>query len=489
MLLRHSAAYLFARGLPGLINFAALAIYSRVLAPDDYGRYSLIVAGVSMVGVVVFQWHRLVLARWLATRQQDGQRFLGEILRLFLLLATATALPGLILAGLWPDPVWQRLLALAVVLLIAQEWVELNLVLAAAQLAPARYGRVLGAKTALALAVGTGLALLGCGAAAPLFGLAVGCALAVPLFGRLPWRGVHPLRASRQTVRAQLRYGLPLVATFALGWVVASSDRLLIGWLMDVGAAGRYAVGYDLAQNSLGVVLAIVQVAAYPLAVRALEEHGVDAAREQVRRNGELILTLALASAAVLAALAEPIAALVVGAEFRAATADLLPWVALAAAAGGIKAFHLDVAFHLGRRSRGLIVSVAVAAVANIILNLALIPSYQLMGAAYATLISYILGCVASFLLGKNLFSMPSLGFIFLRSIAIGLTTALGACAGRALVGGPLLGQLVAGVATASIVAGATAILLDIAGARAMLTKLNKNYATHYFCMLRKSSK
>ena len=193
MLLRHSLAYLFARGLPGLVNFSALAVYTRLLAPADYGRYALLVAGVSMAGVVVFQWHRLVLARWLAVRAQDAQRFLGEILSVFLTLALVIAGAGLLLALAWPDPVWQRLLGLAVVLLIAQEWVELNLILAAAQLSPARYGRMLGAKTVLALALGAALASIGLGASAPMIGLGVGCALAVPLFGLAPWRGVRPV--------------------------------------------------------------------------------------------------------------------------------------------------------------------------------------------------------------------------------------------------------------------------------------------------------
>lgn len=426
MLLRHSAAYLVARGLPGLVNFAALAIYSRLLAPEDYGRYALLIAGVSMAGVIVFQWHRLVLARWLAARQEDQQRFLGEILRVFLLLAMFAALVGLALAAASPDLAWQRLLAVAVALLIVQEWVELNLILAAAQFAPARYGRMLGAKTALALAVGTGLALAGWGATAPLVGLVVGSALAVPLFGRAPWRGVRPVWPARNALDAQLRYGLPLAVTFALGWVIASSDRLLIGWLLDIEAAGRYAVGYDLAQNSLGVLLAIVQVAAYPLAVRALEERGPEAAQEQIRRNGELILCLALSSAAALAVLAPQIAAVVVGAEFRETTASLLPWVGLAAAIAGVKAFHFDMVFHLQRDTRGLLAGAVFSAMANVALNLALIPRFGLLGAAWGTVIAYAFGASISAYLGRRSFRLPPFMPMALRAAMVAASTVAG---------------------------------------------------------------
>lgn len=465
MLLRHSLAYLFARGLPGLVNFAALAVYTRLLAPADYGRYTLLVAGVSMAGVVVFQWHRLVLARWLAARTQDPQRFLGEILSVFLTLALTIAGAGLLLALAWPDPAWQRLLGLAVMLLIAQEWVELNLILAAAQLSPARYGRMLGAKTVLALAVGAGLAWLGWGAFAPMIGLVAGCALAVPLFGLAPWRGVRPVWPTRATLREQLHYGLPLVVTFALGWIIASSDRLLIAWLLDVEAAGRYAVGYDLAQNSLGVLLAIVQVAAYPLAVRALEEHGPEAAQEQIRRNGELILCLALSGAAGLAVLAPYIAAVVVGAEFRETTASLLPWVGLAAAIGGIKAFHLDIAFHLGRKSQGLVASGAIAALTNVFLNILFIPRYGLLGAAWATMFAFALAMLTSLKFGRNIFPMPAFLPLFGRALVVATFVFMGAQLGSRMLFGNL-SAVILGVMTGGMLGFLSAVCMNVGGFR-----------------------
>lgn len=55
MLLRHSALYTLARGLPGLINFAALAVYTRLLGPEEYGRYALVIAAVGLANAVLFQ--------------------------------------------------------------------------------------------------------------------------------------------------------------------------------------------------------------------------------------------------------------------------------------------------------------------------------------------------------------------------------------------------------------------------------------------------
>lgn len=464
MLLRHSIHYLLARGLPGLVNFAALLIYTRLLSPDEYGRYALVIAGVSMAGVVVLQWQRLVLARWLSVRKEDSHRFLGEMLRIFAMLSMTASTIGFVAALLWPDPVWQRLLALAVVVFVSHGWVELNLVLASAQLAPGRYGRILGAKTLIALGVGTGLAWFGLGAYAPLLGLVAGCVLAVPLFGLGVWQGVRLARPKKHVLREQLRYGLPLIITFALGWIIASSDRLLIGWLLDVEAVGQYAVGYDLAQHSLGMLLAIIQVAAYPLAVTALENRGVPAATAQIKHNGELILGVALACAAGIAVLAPQIAAVVVGQEFRVMTASLLPWIAFGAAVGGIKAFHFDLAYHLGRNSQGLVVSSAVAAAANVGLNLLLIPRLGIVGAAYATLLAYLLGLAFSARLSRRVFSMPPSWPIWLRAGSVALAVAVGAAVGGMLDSG--LAGLLAGISLGAILAAVAAFAVNLSGVR-----------------------
>jgi len=62
MLLRHSALYLLARGVPGIVNFLAVPIYTRVLSPDEYGRYALVIAGVGLVQRNIFSVAQALVA-------------------------------------------------------------------------------------------------------------------------------------------------------------------------------------------------------------------------------------------------------------------------------------------------------------------------------------------------------------------------------------------------------------------------------------------
>jgi O-antigen/teichoic acid export membrane protein len=465
MLLKHSFAYFFARGLPGLVNFAALVLYTRLLAPEQYGQYALVIAIVSMVGVIVFQWLRLVVGRWWPKEQSDPKVFLGRSLAIFLVLSVAAIAISLLAAMLWPDRSWSWMIGFAGFLLVSQQWLELNLMLATMELAPTRYAKLLGVKSVLALAIGGTLSWAGWGAWGPLLGLFVGSSIVVPIFCSHVWRGARVRQTPRHQLAEQLRYGLPLVVTFALGWIIASSDRLLIGWLMNVDAAGLYAAGYDLAQQGVGLLLATVQVAAYPLAVRAMENEGAAAAQRQMKMSGEMIAFLACSAAGALCAIPGPIAEVVVGPEFRSSTAELLPIVGIAAALIGLKAFHFDMAFHLERNSRPLVASAATAAVLNVVLNMLAIPRFGLLGAAYATVVAVGVGLILSAWWGRFLPQMPAVWPLVIKASAF-FTVAYICCFLIGVLPVAAIWLCLMSATTSAVVCGCSAWCFDIGGVR-----------------------
>lgn len=470
MLLRHSLYYLLARGLPGVLSFASLMLFTRLLTTEDFGRYSLVLAGSGLVHVMLFQWLQLVLGRFLPMHGNEPKRVLAPVFALFLMISVVVSSAGLILALVWPDPTWQALIALAVPLTLGQAWLQVDLTLASTQLAPARYGYLLGSKSLFALVLGAGLAWLGWGAEAPLVGLLVGTVLAWLLFGFCAWRGITPRWPAPAELREYCAYGVPLAITFSLGWVIDSSDRMLLAWLIDESATGVYAAGYDLGQQSLGLMLVVINTAAYPLVIRQLTDHGEQAASHQLKHNGELIIALALAGAGGLVVLAPVIVDTVFGQSFRDDAITVLPWIAVAAAVAGIKAFYLDIAFQLARQTRWQVYTSIVAAVANVLLNLLLIPRYGILGAAWATLIAFVLAAMVSGWLGCRVFPMPA----FLPLLARGLVVAITASAGAWLVMQIEFDDvwtLLLGVSAGGVSGLIGGLLVNVAGVRSILLR------------------
>jgi O-antigen/teichoic acid export membrane protein len=408
-LLRHAVLYLLVRGGSGIISFMALVVYTRVLAPDVYGRYAIVVATAGLVTTVSFQWLSLGLVRYLPSWEDRRVVFLSTIGSVYLVAAVVITAAGAVTYVVWPDTAIRALIPFGVGLAWVQGWYSLTLECLRIELRPARYGMVVLARAALALAVGYTLARLGLGAAGLLAGLVLGAAIPAVLVGRGCWAGIRLPAVDRGALAQLARYGVPLTATFGLTFVVGSSDRILLGWLRDDRLAGLYSVSYDLAQNSVGLVLSIVNLSVFPIVVRALHSEGTAAAVQRLRQNGALLLAAGVPAAVGLVVLAPAVSAVALGAGFRESGRQLIPWIAVAMVLSGVRSFHLDLAFLLGQRTLQQVWVLGWAALTNLVLNLWWIPRYGAMGAAYSTLAAFIVAIPVSWFLGRRTFPVPLL--------------------------------------------------------------------------------
>lgn len=406
MLIRYTAYYGLARGVPGLLNFLAIAIYTRLLSPSDYGIYALVVVWVGLVNVVCFQWIRLSLLRFFPANLNDPRRLLSTLLLAYTSVASLTGVAGVAVWFAVADESLRILVLIAVPLVWVQAGFELSLELMRSQLNPLRYGMMAGVRAVIALGLGVLLITWGFGAFGPLLAMLVGMLAAVVALGASLWRGARPSLALLPDLKPLLSYGLPLTATFALGFVVSSSDRLLLAALVNNEAVGIYTAGYDLVSHVINLLLVTVNLAGYPLVVRALEQRGREAAREQLDRNGGLLLLIGIPVTLGFIVLAPQIVALMLGEAFRAGATQLVPWVALAVFMSCIRAFHFDLAFQLSEKTLYQVWINGGAALVNVALNLLLIPAFGLMGAAYATVIAYGVALALSVLLGRPLFAI-----------------------------------------------------------------------------------
>jgi O-antigen/teichoic acid export membrane protein len=129
----------------------------------------------------------------------------------------------------------------------------------------------------------------------------------------------------------------------------------------------------------------------------------------------------------------------------------------------GYLAYHLGLAFQLGRRTMGQMVVSGTGGVANLALNLLLIPRFGVMGAIWASVVSYALACVVGWRLGRRHFPLPVLPA---EAWKVALAAALMAAAVRPLR--TILGVpgLALQIGTGAGVYALAAWALDLAGVR-----------------------
>ena len=405
-MISHAAVYLAARGLPGLVAFIAIPLFSRLLDPAGYGRYALVVATVGVLNALLFQWLRLALVRFLPGAGDDTQRLKSTlvtacgviVLALGVLAAAGCLLP--VTSG------WRPLIALSWLMLAVQAAFELCCEYARGSLRPWHYMRLQLARSTAFVVLGAAFVVLGAGWWGPLAGLTAGMLLTAAFAWRKDWADARAA-IDRPLLASVARYGVPLSLTVALTVVIATSDRYLIAWLMGEDAAGLYSVAADFTTQTLTLLMMAIHMAAFPLAVRAWEQGGAPAVQQRMRSNASLLLAVGVPSVVGLTLLAPGVAHLFFGESFRAAAAGVIPLVALGAFLAGLKAYHFDAAFQFAHRTSSQVWIVLVAAVLNAALIVVAVPRWGINGAAAASVAAYALAIALTAAVGRRLVALP----------------------------------------------------------------------------------
>lgn len=406
-LLNHTAAYFLARGVPGAITFLSIPLFTRWLTPLDYGRFALVAASVNLANALGYQWLRLSMVRYMPSYRQNVTGLKSTLLATWCAITLALACVGLLLLAV-PSFRDNRAAVIACwASLTLQSLFELCCEQARATLRPWSF---------MGLQLCRSFAMVGLGMAAilllkatwwgPLAGAGAGMLVAIAYcFGRGDWRASFKVDAS--VLRTLATYGLPLSATVGLAVVISSSDRFLIAYFMGEAAAGLYSVSVDFTTQSLTLLMMVVNLAMFPLAVRAWEDGGPTAARCQMATNASLLLGIGVPCLAGLIALAPAISNTLLGGNFRDASGWIMPLVACGAFFGALKAFHFDSAFQFAHRTIQQVWIVLAAAVANVVLNLIAIPMLGLLGSAVASIAAYIASIALTILVGRRHFAVP----------------------------------------------------------------------------------
>lgn len=476
MFWRGVLGYLPVNVVQGVVGLLTIVLFTRVLDPTQYGVYALAFSVGSLTQTVLLTWTEAAMARFLAARGEDG-RLADHFATLYRLWIGAAVLVPLACVAVAMSPLHGPL-KVAVIAALASTLVNSLTKLALERRRAA--GEVSGAalltiiQNAGGFVLGLALAFTGLGGAAPILGVGAISALCVVLVLPAELKRLAGGKFDRALARAYAAYGLPVSLSLILALVLASTDRLLLGAFLDEATVGVYHAGYSLGSRTLDVVFIWLGMAGAPALISALERGGQSALTEAAHEQASFMTLLTLPAAVGLALVARPLAELMIGEDLRVGASHVTPWIAASGWLSGVTTYYLLQAFTLARRTPLLIVSMSAPAIVNVILNLALIPRLGLDGALWATTVSYGVGAVAAWVLGRRACPMPIPWEVLAKAGA--------ACVAMALVvrllpspGGLLELALKAGVG--ATVYGVIVLSLDVGGLRGKLSGLLRRRA------------
>lgn len=411
-LLRHLAGYAPVNFAAAVASFGGVYVFTRLLGPDEYGRYAVMISVMALIHTISLTWAEAANYRFTAQARESGG--LRDHYRTGLgLLARSLLVSGvlvlLLLALTRRAPEYRAFIPYIACLLPLNSIVQMALEAHKASERVGRYALVETSRLLLGFVLGALLAWKsGLGALAPFAGLLIAGFLLALSEGR--WLVVQAKggQSSADTRRAWLYYGAPIAAALMLDILLSAADRFLILHYLGESAVGEYTAGYGVADKTVLLICAWAAMAGSPLVMAAYERGGKDAAREEARGLAGMLLLLGLPVATGLALVAQPLAEAMIGEDLRDQAMRIIPWIAFAGLLNGLLIHYFSEAFQLAKKTTERALLMIVPAGLNIILNVILLPTpLGIMGAVYATLISYGAGILLLSAVGRRHVALP----------------------------------------------------------------------------------
>lgn len=460
MFWRGMLGYLPVNIVQGLVGLLTIVLFTRVLTPGQFGDYALGLSVMTLAHTAIFTWNEAAVGRFWAgeSHRNGGADHAATVYRAWLGLLIVIPLTVLA-AALWPMSGSLKLAVIAgLVSLVPRTFARLG------QERRRAAGEVGGSamleliQTLGAFIFGAALAYAGLGGAAPLIGFGLAALIAAALCARPELAKAKGGRYEPARLREHAAYGIPLAASLILAVVLSTTDRFLLAAFLDSSAVAVYHAGYSLSNRTLDVAFIWLGAAGAPAMVMALERGGREALAVAAREQFSVMLLLTVPAAVGLALVARSLAELMIGPAMAAGAAHVTPLIALGGLLAGLNTYYFSEAFLLGRRSGLALIAMVVPAVANLGLNLVLIPRMGIDGALWSTVISYALGVIVAIILARRVLPLP------IPWRVVGET--LGACAAMALVVSrvPALGgfpELALKAAAGGLTYGLIVVLLD----------------------------
>ena len=415
MFLKGLMGYLPANLLQGVIGFLTLTIFTRILSPEDYGRYALALGVTSLVYTACFCWIEAAMARFYPVERRDdadAPELYGTLYRLF--AAVALLLTGISALGLylWPTPTPGGQ-ALKIAIGAGLISIVSRSLLRMAQEQRRSEGRVTASAGMDMLQNGGGFVLgvlfayLGLKGGAPLLGAGVMALILLPFFVREDWGRARRGVWSAPKAVSYARYGFPITLSLILSLGLYTLDRFLIAHFMSEADVGAYQAGFSLASRVVDVLFIWFGAAGVPSMIHALETGGDKALKDEARQQILLIALLAFPAVVGIISLASPLTELLIGEDLRGKALAITPLITVGALLNGLNNGYFLLPFSLTKKTHLLILAMSAPAIANIALNLFLIPRMGLQGAALAYVLSFGVGIAASWLLGLRATALP----------------------------------------------------------------------------------
>lgn len=426
-LLKRIVIYIPSSVVPAMLTLATSVIFTRIFNPVEYGKYSLFLVYAAPIELFFIEWLDQSIGKFLPPAQApEHRRRVKDAIFLSIALIFAAeaglAVGVLVIGNFALAPAWQGFLLPTALFVLVSSLFDLIAIVFAAEYRAKEYTsyQLIDSVFTFVLRLLLVSSIFSMDVRLMLWSVIISHCFLLPFMwvrGGFPplRRLIEILRSSEvsRTAHTFLAFGLPMTIFFVSSVLLDVGDRYVLNFLRGPGSVGVYDANYRLISGVVILMVAPVTIALHPYLMRIAGDGDGKLIEEAIGSVVENLLLMGALTVGLTLLLHKDIARVVLGSQFRAGS------VVMPAVVAGVFFFNVGTFVHkpfeIVGRTRVMLVFAIIAAAANIGLCFALIPPLGYNGAAYATLLSYMLYTVCVGYLGWRIFPWH----INLRRLAI----------------------------------------------------------------------
>ncbi|UCE73724.1 MAG: flippase [Methanomassiliicoccales archaeon] len=211
-------------------------------------------------------------------------------------------------------------------------------------------------------------------------------------------------------LRPYLVFGLPILLLPLIGWIIHSSDRYVIGYIMNVDDVGIYSAAYNIGAVVLAFI-APIQFVLYPTVSKLRDEKNFKGARSYLNYSLKFFLMLSIPSAFGLSVLSRELLLVITQESFTEAYL-IVALVSFGCITYGVHSIYSYILL-IENKTKILGFIMGFGAIFNLALNIILVPEIGIDGAAISTLLTFVIIAIFAILISRRYLPLkPDIKFI-----------------------------------------------------------------------------
>ncbi len=415
--LNHTVLYFLTRIISGSIGLMSIYVLTRILSTDEYGNFTLLIAIVTFTSGVSFQWLSISTSRLILEYKRNLYSFVKASAFLFFLSSIVALCIIYMSTYIYPQITKNYFFILLLVSIFLGLY---NLLIQLANIVqrPLLYGSLSSSRAIFSLIFSIIFVILfDFHTFGALIGFGMGFLISILLFlFYFKWkirdlflqRSILNTKPDMQLAVTLFKYGVPLTFTYLSIMLINVSDRFMLAKMSTSVELSSYSVAYDLAQQTIGLLMNILFLAYFPKIIQAQTKGSDTQLNNLMKQLGIFMFAIAILINLIFINASEGISNIMFGGGLNHLASILLPVISVGMTIGFYKNYYLDVSFQVMKRTDMQLFITMAMAIINIVLNLVLIPAYGAEGASIATLIAFGIGAVMSSIYSKKIMRMPT---------------------------------------------------------------------------------